>query len=166
MNLKDIAVGTEVFIDANIFIYHFTGGSEECTNLLIRCEEGELNGCTSMNIMLEVMHRLMMVEAVQKRLLNPPNLIRKLQEKPEKIKMLNEYYLNASAIMDMGIRIYPLFPEILHSSQLMRSRYGLLINDSVIAALMKEEGIQNLASNDDTFSRLDWIKLYKPNDIQ
>lgn len=34
MGLSDIEAGSGVFVDANIFIYHFTGVSEECSNLL------------------------------------------------------------------------------------------------------------------------------------
>jgi len=33
----------------------------------------------------------MMVEAVKKNLVKPPNIVRKLNESPEKIKGLNEY---------------------------------------------------------------------------
>ena len=64
--------GASIFIDANIFIYHFTGVSEECSEFLTRCESREITGQTSINVILEVLHRLMMVEAVTKNLVSRP----------------------------------------------------------------------------------------------
>ena len=79
MTLEEIGSGSDLFIDSNIFIHHFTGASEECSNLLARCEEGETNGLTSVNVLLEVLHRLMMVEAVNKRLVGPQKPFRSLK---------------------------------------------------------------------------------------
>ncbi|MCP4680714.1 MAG: type II toxin-antitoxin system VapC family toxin [Desulfobacterales bacterium] len=79
MKLAEIKAGSEIFIDSNIFIYHFTGVSDECSNFLGRCERGELIAMTSVNVILEVLHRLMMVEAVRKNLVKPPNIIKKLR---------------------------------------------------------------------------------------
>ena len=70
MRLESIPSGTRVFIDANIFIYHFTGVSTECSDFLNRCERRDLEGITSANVLLEVLHRLMMVEAVIKKMIN------------------------------------------------------------------------------------------------
>jgi len=42
MKLSEIESGESVFIDANIFIYHFTGISEESSFFLKQCEEREL----------------------------------------------------------------------------------------------------------------------------
>lgn len=81
MTIDNIPKGESVFIDSNIFIYHFTGVADQCTEFLRRCEKSDLNGVTSVNVILEVLHRLMMVEVVKKNILNPPNLIRKLQKK-------------------------------------------------------------------------------------
>lgn len=57
MKLAEIKAGSEVFVDSNIFIYHFTGVSDECTDFLSRCEQGELIAMTSVNVILEVLHR-------------------------------------------------------------------------------------------------------------
>lgn len=75
MKLDEIPSEQTVFIDSNIFIYHFTGVSNQSSEFLSRCEEGYLNGITSSNVVLEVLHRLMMIEVVQKNLLHLPNLI-------------------------------------------------------------------------------------------
>ena len=165
MTLRDINPGTEVFIDSNIFIYHFTGTSDECTEFLSRCEDGEIVGITSVNVLLEVLHRLMMIEAVNKKLVKPPNVLKKLRSKPEKIRELNEYFVNTLKIKELGVTIKPVDFEVILLSQSIRAGYGFMVNDSVNIAIMKREGIVSLASNDKEFERIEDIILYKPSDI-
>jgi predicted nucleic acid-binding protein len=45
--LDQLEAGSRVFIDASIFIYHFTGNSLECRQLLEACESGRIEGFTS-----------------------------------------------------------------------------------------------------------------------
>ncbi len=165
MKLRDISPSSDIFIDANIFIYHFTGNSDECSEFLTRCEEGELNGVTSAIVAVEVMHWLMLAEAEAKKFTEPPHILRKLTGKPEIVCRLADYFAGAQAILDIGIKIYPLTAELILNSQAIRARYGLMVNDSLIAAMMGEAGVEALATNNDGFSRVDWIRVYKPEDL-
>ena len=165
MKLDEITTGSEVFVDANIFIYHFTGVSDECGNFLNRCEQEDLAAITSVNVILEVLHRLMMVEAVKKNLVKPPNIVRKLNESPEKIKGLNEYFVNTQKINEMGIAIRPVNFETAIKSHMVRMAYGLMVNDSIIIASMQEEGLNLLATNDTGFEKVDEIRVYSPEDV-
>ena len=165
MRLKDIPPGTVVFIDADIFIYHFTGNSAECSEFLALCEEGELNGVTSTIVTAEVMHRLMLAEAEAKKLARAPQILKKLRDKPEIVCRLTNYSIAGRAIFDIGIKVYPLTAELILNSQAIRARYGLMVNDSLIAATMEEAGVETLATNDDGFSRVDWIRVYEPEDL-
>ena len=165
LKLDEIPSGMECFVDANIFIYHFTGISEECSRFLKRCEEGSIEGVTATNVMLEVLHRLMMVEAVKKGLVTPANALRKLQRSPETVRELVDYSSNAEKIPQMGIKILPFSWEIIMASQAIRSRYGLMVNDSLVVAIMKEKGIAALASNDGAFEKVEEISLYRPRDV-
>jgi len=64
--LYEIEEGQRVFIDANIFVYHFSQGSrfnKSCTDFLSRVEKTEIHGVTSTAIIQEATHRLMMCEA-------------------------------------------------------------------------------------------------------
>ena len=159
MKLIEIKAGSEVFVDSNIFIYHFTGVSDECSDFLSRCEREELIGMTSVNVILEVLHRLMMVEAVSKNIVKPPNIVKKLSKSPQKIKRLNEYFVNTEKIQDMGIGIKPLIFEKIIKSHVVRLSSGLMVNDSVIIASMKKEGVKLLATNDKAFKKLDEIDV-------
>jgi predicted nucleic acid-binding protein len=165
MMLESIKSGVKVFIDANIFIYHFTGVSGSCTDFLGRCEQGEINGITSANVLLEVLHRLMMIEAVKKGLIEPPNLVNKLKKHPEKIKKLNEYFINTQKITEMGILVLPVSPEIIFKSHFFRIRYGMMVNDSLIAASLQEQSIKLLVTNDDQFNKIDGLTVFSPGDV-
>ena len=48
-------------------------------------------------------------------------------------------------------------------SQQMKRRYGVLSNDALSLQIMEDLKINNLASNDSDFERVDFIKLYKPS---
>lgn len=165
MHLRDIESGSEIFIDANIFIYHFTGASNECSEFLGRCEQEDIYGVTSVNVILEVLHRLMMIEAIRKRLVTPPNIVKKLQRQPAKVKLLNEYFMNTRKIIDMGIEVKPLSMETVFISQSARLSHGLMVNDSLIVASMQETGINSLATNDKRLSTISGLSVYTPADI-
>lgn len=64
MRLNEIKDDETVFIDANIFIYHFTGASVECKEFLKDCARKRFKAFTSMTVLAEVCHRLMAIEAV------------------------------------------------------------------------------------------------------
>jgi predicted nucleic acid-binding protein len=67
--LEDLPDGASILVDANIFIYHFSGTSLECQAFLQRCESRQLEAFTGVPMVLEVTHRLMMLEALQKGLI-------------------------------------------------------------------------------------------------
>ena len=66
MSLDDLLAGAAVFVDANIFTYHFQphpSWGPSCTRLLQRIENQELAGFTTIPVLGEVAHRLMTIEA-------------------------------------------------------------------------------------------------------
>lgn len=163
--LPELPAGQTVFIDANIFIYHFTGLSPECSGFLERCERGELWGVTAVHILFEVLHRLMMIEAVAKGLVTPGNVAKKLRERPDVVRQLADYQAQTEAISEMGIEVLKLNSDVLKISHLYRRRDGLLVNDSLTAALMISEGILNLATTDQDFQRVEGLKIFCPQDL-
>lgn len=165
MRLDDLRPATAVFIDADIFIYHFTGASEECTRFLLRCEARELSGSTSVSVLLEVLHRLMMVEAVKRGAVRPPKVLDKLRRRPEVIRTLSEYYVQTAKIPEMQISVRALSDDILAASQRVRHEHGLLVGDSLLLAAMRAEGISTLASLDRDMRRIAPIEVAAPADV-
>jgi predicted nucleic acid-binding protein len=112
--------GSRVFIDASIFIYHFTGTSPGCRRFLESCERGQVEGITSVTALAEVAHRLMMIEAVAKGLISPGNPARKLREKPAIVKELHVYLEQVELIPLMGIAVLSLDLETLGVAAALR----------------------------------------------
>ena len=163
--LGELTAEQTIFIDANIFIYHFTGLSQECSDFLARCGRGELWGVTGFHILLEVLHRLMMIEAVNKGLITAGNVAKKLRGKPNVVEQLVDYQIQTEAILEMGIDVVGLTPDHLKASLRYRRRDGLLVNDSLTAAAMETEGISNLATADPDFMHIEGIHVYSPQDL-
>ena len=86
MKLEDLPEGARVLVDANILIYHFSGVSLECRAFLQRREFRQVEAFTGVHILLEVFHRLMVLEALQKGLIAGGQPARKLKEQPEVIR--------------------------------------------------------------------------------
>jgi len=126
MTFDDLNENERVFLDANIFIYHFGGLSTDCRNLLTRCAKSEIYGFTSHLVIAEVLHRLMIAEAVGKGRIGPKNPVQKLKANPGIVKNLAEYNNQAASISGMNISILEISSRIMISSAHIRRTEGLL----------------------------------------
>jgi len=163
--LPELPAGQTVFIDANIFIYHFTGLSRECSRFLERRERRDLWGVTAAHILLEVLHRLMLIEAVTKGLVTSGNVAKNLRKRPDVLKQLADYQIQTEAILEMGTKVTGPTVDALKISHPYRRRDGLLVNDSLTAAVMEAEGILYLATTDPDFIRVEELRVYSPLDL-
>ena len=166
MILADLWDGDRVFIDANIFIYHFGGRSLECKALLERCARRALLGYTSTPVLAEVLHRRMVAEAIAQGLVTARTAVRKLGETPEMVKHLTQYQEDVRKIPHMHITILPFTLEIVQASAEVRKSEGLLTNDSFVVAFMREQGLTQLATANGDFDRVGGIAIYKPTDLE
>lgn len=165
MNFDELLAGDQIFLDANIFIYHFLGSSAECRQLLSRCHQGELKGLTASFVLAEVAHRLMVAEAVARGLISPPQLVKKLRERPDIVRQLDAPNNCVAQIRSMNIAIAPLTVSTLEARAVVRRQYGLLTNDSLLVAAMQEMNLQRLATHDRDFLSINGLLIYRPHDI-
>jgi predicted nucleic acid-binding protein len=165
MRFDDLKRRQRIFIDANIFIYNFGGQSVECKELLSRCAKYELRGVTATFILAEVLHRLMVGEALEKGLITSKNPVQKLKRHPEIIKKLSTYNSNVEKIPAMNIHVVDLTLDIIKESARVREKEGLLTNDSLALATMKRYKVSRLITSDDDFDQVKEIGVYKPSDI-
>jgi predicted nucleic acid-binding protein len=161
VNVKD---GTDVFVDANIFIYAFTGVSLECKAFLERCARQDVFGVSNFEIINEVTHRLMIHEAYQKGLISKPRA-KDLQQRSDLVKGLSDYWTQVSQIFPMNLVLVAAEEAILRQAHVVRITSGLLTLDSVLVATMEHYGIQRLASHDGDFDPIATITRFHPTDI-
>lgn len=165
MTLDRVPAASRIFLDSTIFIYHATGTSAQCRDLLERCEAGDLRGVTSVVVLAEVAHRLMIVEAVAAGLVSGKDVVKKLRARPDLARQLHVYQEQIERIPLMGVDIVPLELGVLLRSADVRRQYGLLVNDSLVVAAARELGIERLASADADFRRVKELELYRPGDL-
>ena len=120
---------------------------------------------TGVHTLLEVTHRLMVLEALQKGLITGGQPARKLKEQPEIIKGLREYNQSVQQIPRMRIRVRTITSAIVRASEAIRVQEGLMTNDSVTMALMRKMGLTDVATADADFNNISHIRVYQPGDI-
>ena len=162
--MEKVPDGTHLFLDANIFVYAFLGHSSQCRELLSRCATEEVFGITMVDVINEVTHRMMLAEALASGIITRESA-RDLRTKWREIMKLTEYWGHTAGIFGLNILVLASDEARLHRAQTMRSRHGLLTNDSLIVAAMDEYGINSLASRDEDFDHVSGLTVYKPTDI-
>jgi predicted nucleic acid-binding protein len=158
----DIPNGCKIFIDSNIFIYHFLGRSEPCTALLERAENLEILAFTSVIVMTEVLHKLMIAEAVEKFNVRPIKVLRFFKDHPDSISGLTKCEEAIEEMSEFNIEVLPVGKEAIFESRTFRERHHLLTNDSLNLYAMNINGLKDIATNDRDFERVEWIKVWKP----
>lgn len=165
MFLHEIPSGNRVFIDANIFVYHFSHASRfnaSCKEFLLRVENSELYGVTSAASIQEATHRLMMTEASSILDAEVKNLPKYLKQNPDAVKRLTKHLAVPRKIAELNIEIIPLTAAAIEQSQIFKTEYGFLSNDALTLQIMKNMDISIIASNDSDFKRVPWLSVYLP----
>jgi predicted nucleic acid-binding protein len=153
-----------VIIDANVFIYALSGRSAECRQLFERCLREEVTGIALFETVNEVTHRFMIAEALSKGLITAGGA-KALRNKFQQITTLTDYWLDTQRILALNLLFMPVNETIVRNAQIVRQEAGLLTNDSMIVAGMREYGLSFLASNDADFDRVRDITVFKPTDL-
>ncbi len=163
-DLATISSGCRVFIDANIFIYHFTVTplSPACTAFLKRVEVGDLSGITSVVTLAEVAHRLMILEAIQAHGLKPNVAVRSLKENPSLVRQLSKYRIATDMVSTFNVAIEAVTAAQLRTAQEISATLGLLTNDSLAASTMQSLSLTDFASNDEDFSAVPGVIVWRP----
>ena len=165
MPLSRIPAGTNVFIDANVQVYHFLQVeplAQHCHALFRRIARREVRAFTSADVAAHVIHRVMVAEAVAKFGLRPGDAVSYLKAHPQAVKELQQYKTIPREFTLARIHILDVTYREIHNSRQFRDEYGLLTNDSIILALMKRNRLVHLVTNDDDFKRVPGIKVWMP----
>jgi predicted nucleic acid-binding protein len=165
MTISDLQSGESVFVDSNIFVYAFApepqfGPASE--QLLERIERNDVHGFTSVNVLSDVAHRLMALEACSVFGWPYAGIAQQLKRHPLEVRQLSRYSQAVQEIVDMGFQIVAAASRHVTQATAESQTHGLLSNDALILVLMHENGISHLASNDADFDRVPGITRYAP----
>ena len=160
--LSQLSFGKRIFIDSNIFIYHFLGINPSCSALLSRVETKDILGFTSVIVIAEVWHRLMIAEAIEIFKLTPRQAVNYLKSRHQHVGQLTKCHQALRAIPKMNITIWSLPRKIFHTAESVSREFGLLTNDSLNLALIRQHKLTDIATNDSDFEQIQDIKVWKP----
>jgi len=169
--LGDFALEEGIYIDAPIFIYHFENHPDygkESTEFLKRIEQREISAVISSLGMDEV--AFVLIKQKAKELLNTEKYHDIIQSLRTDKKLMEECYKPVEIFKEYvdlledpeGLRIVSINHEAIKHAFELGSKYGLLPRDAIHLAAMKQNNLNNLATDDEDFERVDWITLYKP----
>ena len=165
MTLDQVPGATRVFVDSNILVYHFQphpGFGSACHRLLERIERQDIEGYTATNLLGELAHRLMVIEASALPGWAGGKVLNRLKQQPGVVKQLTLFQAAVESVLQSKIQVLTI-PAVLASTAATLSRqHGLLTTDAVILALMQAHGLANLASHDAHFDSVPGITRYAP----
>jgi predicted nucleic acid-binding protein len=78
---------------------------------------------------------------------------------------LTDYWVNTQKILALNLIFLPGEEKIVVGAQRARVEAGLLTNDSIIVAAMREYGISKIATNDGMFSAVNGLSVFGPTDL-
>lgn len=168
MTLWQIPSATEIFVDANIFVYHFSGPTDltpACSGFLRRIEDRDLVGFTSLIVAAEALHRLMIIEATEVLQIEARRAVRYLKQHPAEARKLSRHLVVPERIQAMGVSILSPTTDDLHASQEFKLAFGYLTNDAINLAVMKRHRLAHIATNDADFERVEYLKVWKPSPV-
>jgi predicted nucleic acid-binding protein len=125
-----------------------------------RTEGMDIQGIVDEFIFNEVMHKLMVTAMVNRFHCSPQKAIALVKNTPEILMDFPVLWEAGEILQAINVKVIsgPFFPE---SFTLMQEHH-LLITDSVHIAAMKKEKVTHIASNDNDFSRVPWVSVWKP----
>lgn len=162
MNLKNLISGN-VFVDANISLAEILeeDAADECMDFLQRIASGELNGSGTLLVLNEVFHRTLIADAISTYKIKGELAVNYLKRNPDKLKKLTKAHTaieNICIIPNLAV-INP-DAKSFRDALKISGKYGLLSSDAWHVSLMLANDIQNTATLDTDFRRVDDIKVW------
>lgn len=165
MTFADIPKATSVFVDANIFVYHYSRRpvlAAPCTELLDRIGRSEVVAVTSADVLSDVAHRLMVLEAATLYVWTGTGITGRLRRQPNAIQGLTQFQHSVQTIAGFGVKIVAITSPLVEAATVISRQVGLLSGDALVVAVMQSEGVTQLASYDADFDRVPGILRYAP----
>jgi predicted nucleic acid-binding protein len=165
MTFEDIPAAAAVFVDANILVYyaqpHPTYGPA-CEQLLLRIENKELQGFTSSQVLGDVVHRVMTLEAASLFNRSMQGMASWLKQHPAEVQQLSRHRLVVDDLTLIGLQVLPVTGAQVSLAADVSRQLGLLTDDALVVTVMRSHGLTLLASHDADFDRVPGLTRYAP----
>ncbi len=165
MDIEALPLNTSCLVDANIFLYHHAGASDECTEFIDRVARYQVEAFLTTTIIAETLHRRLMVEALTKGLISSGQPLKKLKSNPAIITQLTDHSTEIEKLLRLPFRVIDVTSVDISASHSLRQTHGLFVNDSINLAAATRLGITDFVTHDTDFERVPSISLWVPTDV-
>jgi len=162
-NLSKIPRGSLVFIDSNIFTYFLLRDSVYFNNtvqFLKKVESGDIIGFINSIVISEVLFNYVKAQICREYDIKPKAFIKFVKRKPESIGDVDIFEVEEIfTITNLNIIDAPM-----NDFSMLRKAHkkSLLSNDAFHLLTMEYLNIENIATNDSDFERINDIAMWKP----
>jgi predicted nucleic acid-binding protein len=159
--------GLEIFIDTNFFLYSISEHPKYgayCERFLERVKSGDLKGKISVIVLNELLHKLIIGEIAEKKNINTFKAVSYIKKNREVLEDLKAYEILEEVEGDYNLTIVDIKKANFSLARKLMEKHHLLSNDALHLAVMKQEGIINLATSDADFDGIKSIKVWKPQE--
>jgi predicted nucleic acid-binding protein len=165
MTFANISDGSQVFFDANILVYNAAADptfGAACKQLLERVAKQQIEGFTSAHALCDLAHRLMTLEAIAQCGWQVKGIAQRLRKHPAEIQKLTRFRQAVDDIVQIGVQVLPIDFGSVSAATALSQQHGLMTGDALIVALMRQNGLTMIASEDADFDRVPGLTRYPP----
>ena len=160
--LRDVPVGSSIFVDTNILVYHLLEDElygTNCRDFLKRVETGSLVAFSSPIVVSETLFIYLRAWVIQNKKIAPKRVLRYLKRHRA---VLQEVDFHKPLALLALLRVLPVNKDVMQNYYGLMTRYQLLPADSIEASLIQRHRLPALATRDDDFDHVDGLDVYKP----
>lgn len=164
--LPHIPSGTRAIFDSNILVYwvsdhpHF---GDNCEEAIRRVEDGEILGVIPAVVLNELLHRLMIAEAIEKGLASSPQeAVSQLKSDPDIISHLSVAWEVYQNLTKMPFELVDNAKSLTDLTYYFSKELKLMAKDAAITAFAHSLHIEHIITNDRDFDRVPWMTRWKP----
>lgn len=95
----------------------------------------------------------------------PERAAKYLSKHPEQVRLLTDYWINTQRLLNLNVVFLPMEQRVVVGAQTERAAAGLLTNDSIVVAAMREYGISFLATHGKAVNATAGISIFAPADV-
>ena len=169
MDLRLLPGGARVFVDTNIFDYHFRGKSITCTAFMNRIALRELTAYVNTQVLSDLLHKMMLAEAATKGYckFGAKHLRKWLAANRPLAATLTDYQTEFESTLALGLKVMRISKNILVDTKNERAAHGLMTGDSLHLGNMNRHDpiIQDIATYDGDFLHIPNLNVWSPMDV-
>ena len=169
MDLRLLPTDSRVFVDTNIFDYHFRGKSITCTAFMNRVALDEVTAFVNTQVLSDLLHKMMLAEAATKGYCRygATHLKAWLAANRQMAGNLTDYQTAFENTLALGLKVIRISKQLLVDTKSERTAFSLMTGDSLHLGNMNRHTPQivDIATRDGDFAHIPTLNVWQPMDV-